>query len=65
MDVMVKITDAFTGAIRKAIDVATGHTHAPAAAEAAPDNADTKRQMDVAETVMRQDRDLLRELAKR
>ena len=58
-----KITDAFTGAIRKAIDVATGHTHASTAA--ASDTPDIKRQMEVAEAVMRQDHDLLRELAKR
>jgi hypothetical protein len=62
---MVKIADAFTGAIRKAIDVATGHTHASAAAPAASDTPDIKRQMEVAEAVMRQDHDLLRELAKR
>jgi hypothetical protein len=62
---MVKITDAFTGAIRKAIDVATGHTHTPAAAPAAPDDAEIKRQMDVADRVMRDNRELLRELAKR
>jgi hypothetical protein len=62
---MVKITDAFTGAIRKAIDVATGHTHASTAAPAASDTPDIKRQMDVAERVMEQDRDLLRELANR
>jgi len=62
---MVKIADAFTGAIRKAIDVAMGQTHAPAATSAAPDDADAKRQMEIAERVMEQDRDLLRELAKR
>ena len=62
---MVKIADAFAGAIRKAIDVATGHTQAPVAAPAAPDDAEIKRQMDVANTVMRDNRELLRELAKR
>ena len=62
---MVKIAGAFTGAIRKAIDVAMGQTHAPAAASAAPDDAEIKRQMEIAKRVMDQDHDLLRELAKR
>jgi hypothetical protein len=65
---MFKIADAFgsaiSSAVRKAIDVTVGQTHAPAA-PAAPGNADAKRQMEVAKRVMEQDRDLLRELAKR